>query len=153
MQWKFKGIRFVLAICFFALILAACGAAKSPAAGEAKPFANACDKANDGKDIAVEGYLRFPESFTGSDNVILRLYESDNFDGSPVGVQIDFGTQANQVKAVTDQYSDTDLMVTLATGGSAPFGTKVKVSGYVYFPLVDQDFTCGLESPYLEAAQ
>ncbi len=85
--------------------------------------------------------------------MILRLYETNNYDGAPVGVQIDFGTQANQVKDVTDQYSDSDLTVYLANGQPAAYGTKVKVSGYVYFPATSQDFACGLETPFVESAQ
>lgn len=154
MQRQLMVIRYFLALGLIAVLTAACSqAAKTPGAGEARQFSTACDKANDGKDVAVEGYLRFPESFTGSKDVILRLYETPNFDGSPIGVQIDFGTQANQVKAVADQYSDSDLTVYLANGGPAQFGSKVKVSGYVYFPLVGQDFTCGLENPYIESAE
>jgi hypothetical protein len=145
--------RFFMVLSLAILLLAACGPAKTPAAGQDTPFANACDKANDGKNMAVEGYLRFPESFTGSTDVILRLYETDNYDGSPVGVETNFGTQANQVKMVSDQYADSDLTVYLADGSSAPFGTKVKVSGYVYFPLVGQDFACGLSTPFIELAQ
>jgi hypothetical protein len=153
MRSNFQGIRFFMAVCIFTLILTACGAAKTPAVGTAVQFANVCDKANEGKDVAVEGYLRFPESFTGSMDVILRLYEADSFDGAPVGVQIDFGSQPNQVKMVSDQYADSDLTVYLADGSSAPFGTKVKVSGYVYFPLTGQDFACGLETPLVESAE
>ena len=154
MQRQLKVGRFFLALGFFAVFMAACSqTAKTAGVGEAKQFSTACDKANDGKNVAVEGYLRFPESFTGSKDVVLRLYETSNFDGSPIGVQIDFGTQANQVKAVADQYSDSDLTVYLADGGPAQFGSKVKVSGYVYYPLVGQDFTCGLDTPYLESAE
>ena len=119
-------IRFCLAFSLLALSLTACSAAKTPAAGESVQFSNACDKANEGKNVAVDGYLRFPKSFTGSSDVILRLYETDSYDGASVGVQIDFGTQANQVKTVTDQYSDSDLTVFLANGHPAAFGTKVK---------------------------
>ena len=153
MRSNFLAIRFFIVFSLLALALAACGPAKTPAAGEAVQFSNACDKANNGKDVAVEGYLRFPESFTGSTDVILRLFATNNYDGAPVGVQIDFGSQANQVKAVTDQYSDSDLTVFLANGQPAPYGTKVKVSGYVYFPATSQDFACGLETPFVESAQ
>ncbi len=61
MRSNFLAIRFFIAFSLLALTLAACGPAKTPAAGEAVQFSNACDKANNGKDVAVEGYLRFPE--------------------------------------------------------------------------------------------
>lgn len=141
-----------LTVTLLTLTLAACAQA-TPTAGEARTFANACDKANDGKRIALTGYLRFPDSFTGDQSVVLRLYESDAFEGTPIGVQTSFGTQPNQVETVGDQYQDTDLKVHLANGQVAPFGTPVRVSGRVYYPLVSQDFDCGLENPLVELAR
>jgi hypothetical protein len=140
---------------FIALALAACGQATptpGPTVGEAKDFNSVCDKANNGKRVAVVGYLQFPASFTVSDSVVLRLFAGNDFAGSAVGVQINFGTQANQVQTVTDQYTDADLRVYLANGQVAPYRTKVKVSGQVYFPLTSQDFACGLENPLVELA-
>lgn len=138
------------------LAIVACGGAASasaPSPIEIKDFAAACDKANDGKSIAVTGYLRFPDSFTGDQSVVLRLYEGNDYTGTPIGVQIDFGTKANQVQPVTDPYTDSDLKVNLADGQVAPYGTKVKVSGKVYYPLIDQDFTCALENPLVQLAR
>ena len=143
--------RWILSTCILVCLITACAGA-APTTGESKDFANVCDKANDGKRIATVGYLRFPDSFTGSDNVVLRLYHADDFSGSPIGVTLDFGTSANQVEAVTDQYQDSDLKVHLSNGQVSPFGTEVKVSGNVYFPLVSQDFACGLDNPLVESA-
>jgi hypothetical protein len=56
----------VLSLLVFSL--AACGEA-APTVGEAKEFTTACDKANDGKRVAVEGYLRLPQSFSGDESV------------------------------------------------------------------------------------
>jgi hypothetical protein len=143
--------RSLVALSLVALALAACSKA-APTVGEAKDFTAACDKANDGKRIAVAGYLRFPDSFTDDQSVVLRLYEADDFGGKPIGVDIEFGTQANQVEKVTDQYKDNDLKVHLADGQVAGFGTRVRVSGKVYFPIVAQEFECGLENPLVESA-
>lgn len=144
--------RIFLIFCLVTLLLSACGGSSPPTEGQAVDLATACDKANDGKRIAVVGYLRFPDSFTGDQSVLLRLYQSTDFSGTPIGVQIDFGTQANQVEPVKDQYSDSDLKVHLSDGQMAQFGTQVKVSGKVYYPLVSQNFDCGLENPLVEAA-
>ena len=143
--------RWILSACVLVCLITACASA-APTTGELKDFASVCDKANDGKRIAAVGYLRFPDSFTGSDNVVLRMYNVNDFSGSPIGVTLDFGTNANQVEPVTDQYQDSDLKVHLSNGQVTQFGTKVKVSGNVYFPLVSQDFTCGLDNPLVEAA-
>lgn len=143
--------RLVLALSLVAMTIAACGDA-TPTVGEAKAFAAACDKANDGKRIAVEGYLLLPDSFTDSQSVVLRMYESDAFSGTPIGVQMRFGTGANQLEEVPNEYTDDDLKVHLADGQVVGYTTKVRVSGTVYFPLVEQDFVCGLENPLVEAA-
>ena len=140
----------ILGMLAFALV--ACGDSGPPTVGEAKDFATACVKANEGKRIAIEGYLRFPESFTGDSSVVLRLYESDDYKGQPIGVQTPFGSAANQVEKVQKKFSDTDMMVNLASGQVSGFGEKVKVSGKVYYPLVAQEFECALENPLVEAA-
>jgi hypothetical protein len=144
-------LRIFIAFSLLACLLAACSQ-PAPTIGEAKDFAVVCDKANNGKRVAVEGYLRFPDSFTGDQSVVLRLYETDSFQSKPIGIQTEFGTQTNQVDKVTDQFSDSDLHVHLANGQTAEFGQKVKVSGSVYFPLVGQEFDCALENPLVEAA-
>jgi hypothetical protein len=144
--------RILLATCLLSLLLSACGGSAPPTEGQATDFATACDKANDGKRIAVVGYVRFPDSFTGDQSVLLRMYDTNDFSGKPIGVQIDFGTQANQVEPVKDQYSDSDLKVHLSNGQVAQFGAQVKVSGKVYYPIVSQDFDCALENPLVEAA-
>jgi hypothetical protein len=138
----------------FMFMLAACSQpASAPTVGQAKDFATACDKSNNGQRIAVVGYLRFPDSFTGSDSVVLRLYEKDDYKGQPIGVQINFGDQPNQAAMVGDNYTDKDLQVHLANGQVAGYGTAVKVSGKVYYPAVAQDFPCALENPLVETAQ
>ena len=133
---------------------AACGggASEPPTAGEMKDFASLCDKANEGKRVAVIGFLRFPEKFTGTRSVVLRLYAGDDYAGAPIGVQTQIGDQANQVGLAPKAYSDKDLKVHTSDGQVAGYGTKVKVSGKVYYPLVGQDFQCGLENPLIESA-
>jgi hypothetical protein len=146
-------IRTFLAVLLLAMTLGACSSSSAPTEGEAKDFATACDKTNDGKRIALQGYLHFPDSFTGNQSVVLRMYESNDYSGKPIGVQIEFGTQPNQLQTVPDQFTENDLKVHLASGQVAQFGTKVKVSGKVYYPLVGQDFDCSLENPLVELAQ
>jgi hypothetical protein len=145
--------RYVLFIVIVLMTLVSgCGGKQAPTTGEARPFANVCDQVNKGKRVSVVGYLRLPQEFTGDMSVVLRLYENDSFAGKPIGVQTDIGSQANQMEAVPMQYSDDDLKVHLAGGQLAQLGTKVKVSGKVYFPLADVDFDCGLENPLIELA-
>ena len=65
---------------------AACGGSspEPPTTGETKEFASVCDKANEGKRVAVAGFLRFPEKFTGTSSVVLRLYAGGDYAGAPV---------------------------------------------------------------------
>lgn len=133
-------------------VLAACSEGP-PTVGEHRDFGAVCEKANDGKRVSVEGYLRFPESFTGSLSAVLRLYQGADFTGTPIGVQTRIGTQANQMELPPKQYTDKDLKVHLSDGQVVGIGTKVKVSGKVYFPTVGQDFTCSLENPLIESVK
>jgi hypothetical protein len=143
--------RIIMGLCLIVMLLTACSSA-APTTGDLKDFGTVCDKANDGKRIAAVGYLRFPDSITGTDNVVLRLYNSSDFTGATIGVTVNFGTQPNQVELVQDQFKDSDLKVHLSNGQATIYGTKVKVSGDVYFPVVAQEFACGLDNPLVEGA-
>jgi hypothetical protein len=56
------------------------------------------------------------------------------------------------VENVPASYADDDLRVHLADGQIATYGTKVRVSGKMYYPSVEQDFVCGLENLLIEPA-
>src|ERR1051325_7464112 len=116
------------------IFCAACGggASEQPTAGETKDFASVCDKANEGKRVAVVGFLRFPEKFTGPSSVVRRLDGGSDYAGAPVGVQTRIGNQANQVELAPKEFTDKDLKVHTSDGQMAGYGTKVKVSGKVY---------------------
>ena len=144
-------------IFFIGLLIfcAACGGGSTepPTAGETKEFASVCDKANEGKRVAVAGFLRFPDKFTGTSSVVLRLYAGGDYAGAPIGVQTKIGNQANQAELAPKEFTDKDLKVHTSDGQVAGYGTRVKVSGKVYYPLVGQDFKCGLENPLIESAR
>ncbi len=143
-------------VCTGLLIFcAACGSSspEPPTTGETKDFASVCDKANEGKRVAVAGVLRFPEKFTGTSSVVLRLYAGGDYAGAPIGVQTRIGNQANQAELAPKEYTDKDLKVHTSDGQVAGYGTRIKVSGKVYYPLVGQDFKCALENPLIESAR
>ncbi len=121
--------------------------------GPLQSFSSACDKPNEGENIAVEGYLRLPDSFSASRTIELLLYPDPSFSGKPIGVSMPFGNGPNQVRPITSSYRDEDLQVRLADGTRIPFRTKVRVSGVVIFPAFPQDFECGLEHVYVERAK
>jgi hypothetical protein len=111
----------LLCVCTF---IAGCAEAE-PIAGRDTAFSSVCDKANEDQSITVTGFLRFPESFSGTVSVVLRLYETNAYAGEPIGVTMKFGTRVNRVDEVSDQYVDEDLLIYLADGGRAGFGTQV----------------------------
>ncbi len=121
--------------------------------GPLQDFANACDKVNEGELIAVEGYLRLPDSFTNGATVELRLYSDLSFRGQPIGVTMSFGDAPNQATRIDSSFRDSDLKVHLADGSQVPFGTRVRVSGIMYYPIAAQEFECGLQNPHVELAK
>jgi len=149
-----KILCFSLVVCTLAFLLVACGSSekKPPTVGEVKDFDTACDKSNDGKRIAVQGYLRFPEEVNRKVGLVLRLYKTKDFSGKPVGVSVEIGSKPNQVEFMPKEYTDKDLKVHMTDGQVAGFGARVKVSGDVYYPLVGQVFQCALSNPLVELA-
>ncbi len=142
----------LVVITLMALRITACSP-RIARPGILQDFSNACDKANEGQEIAVEGYLRLPDVLTSSNSVELRLYRDATFSGKPIGVTMRFGNGPNEATKITTAYQDKDLQVHLANGTAVPFRTRVRVSGRMYYPLVPQDFACGLENPYVEPAK
>jgi hypothetical protein len=152
------------ALSLAVLALAACEG--RPTEGEPRDFANACDKANDGHRVAVEGYMRLPETITvdkpvrsggdGVEIVVVRLFETPNFNGTPIGVDIDFGSEPNTMDEIPNGargFTDADLKVHVNNGQTVTYGQRVKISGTVYFPvsgLSHVEFTCGLSNPLIE---
>jgi len=139
-----------------AFMFTACGSEekKPPTVGETRDFAAVCDKANEGKRVAVVGYLRLPDELDRKSTVVLRLFPSADFSGQPVGVSsFPFGKEAQQIEFIPKDFSDKDLKVHTADGQVATSGTKVKVSGDVYYPTVGQTFQCALSNPLVELAK
>jgi hypothetical protein len=149
---KGKNMMWLRILLIVTLLLLVSCSDDPPTVGTDQTFATACDEANDGQRIALQGYLRLPDSFTGDQSVVLRLYETDTFSGVPVGATIPIGTEANEMADVPVSYSDNDLLINLNDGSVAGNGDRVKVSGKMYYPLVDQDFECGLENVLVEPA-
>src|SRR5579864_2257729 len=114
-------------IACFSLALAAvalvAGSEGPPSVGEPRTFDSVCDKANDGHRVAVEGYLRLPDTITVLTNrggssateiLVVRLFQSGTYAGTPIGVNFDTGSGANQMDELPrPSYTDADLKVHL----------------------------------------
>ena len=148
-------MRNLIALCLIALASASCGSSeeKPPTVGETKSFATACDKANEGKRIAVDGFLRLPEELNRKTGPVLRLYPTTDFSDKPIGVSTNTGDQPNQVAFLPKEYTDKDLKIKTSDGQVVPAGSKVRISGDMYFPTVGQVFQCALSNPLVEIAK
>jgi hypothetical protein len=135
-----------------AIFVIAC-TSESPRAGELQAFDRACDKANEGDWIAVEGYLRLPDILVPGCSVELRLFRDRTFRRTPIAATIPFGGSPDQAIKISSAYQDNDLKIHLADGTLVPFGTRVRVSGLMYYPMIPQDFECGLRDLYIQAAK
>jgi hypothetical protein len=142
--------------------LVACTEAPTP--GEPTDFASVCGRSNDGRRIAVAGYLQLPDSIDvvssgdGSrkqaEHVTVRLFSSDQFAGTSIGVDLDVGTGPNTLADIPGEYifTDSDLKVHLADGETSTYGQRVNVSGKVYFPSSSDaaDLSCDLANPLMQ---
>lgn len=144
MRGRLALLAFLTALCISACVPATAGP------GIFQRFANACEKSNEGQRIALDGYLRLPDTVDNSRSVELGLYPDLTFSGKPVGVMMLFGNGPNQAQKIPAAYHDDDLKVRLADGRVVPFGTRVRVSGRMYYPIVHRDFACILENPYVQ---
>jgi hypothetical protein len=141
-------------------LLAGCGGPPTP--GEPKTLANVCDRANDGKRVAVEGYLSLPSSFSessGSASAPVIIRGDVQPAGDLIFVWVAYGSEANAMDKVGARYSQDDLKVRTKDGAIVGYQDKVRVSGTVTFPsrrpysldtpgvrLLD----CGLNTPLIE---
>lgn len=146
-------LAFTLILLFVSLTLSGCNS-EPPTPGALTTFAAVCNKENEGKRLALEGYLRLPDSFTGDASVVTRLFETADFIGTPVASTIPIGEGPNTMDMVPKQYSDADLKFRASDGSALGYGDKIQLSGTMYFPssLADVDFTCGLSNPLIEKA-
>ncbi len=145
-------VRILFVIVLASVCLTACNPGTAYP-GTLQDFSAACDKANEGQQIAVEGYLRLPDTLTSTSSVELRLYRDLSFEGRAIGVPMRFGNEPNEATPIVSAYRDQDLKVRLADGVIVPFRTRVRVSGKMVIPLAPSNFRCELENPYVEQAK
>jgi hypothetical protein len=103
--------------------------------------------------FAVEGYLRLPDILMPGSSVELRLFRDRTFRSTRIAATMPFGNGPNQVIKISSAYQDSNLKIHLADGTLVPFGTRVRVSGLMYYPVIPQDFECGLFDLYIQAAK
>jgi hypothetical protein len=153
--------RLPMAIGFLAVAFLA-GCDEAPTVGAPKTLSNVCERANDGKRVALEGYLALPSSFTegiSSESAPVVIRGGVPQSGDVTYVWIPYGSGPNSMQKVGDTYSQQDLKVFTKDGGAVGFRDQVRVSGTVAFPsrrpyevnspdgrLLD----CGMNNPLIE---
>ncbi len=157
MSQIFTRFRALLMVC--GLMLVACGDSEPPTKGEVISYAQVCDKANEGKRIAVDGYLRAPEQFGRKDiSLVLRLGTTpDRKDLAAVSstVKVDQDRRSpNTMNPLPSNYTDADLQVRTHEGKVVSNLDKVRVHGTLYFPssIATVEVKCGLSNPLIELA-
>jgi len=56
----------------------------------------------------------------------------------------------NQIEKLKNPYSHENMKIYLADGSNSDFGEKWRVSGIVYFPIVDQDLVYEISKTLVE---
>ena len=142
----------------FGFLVAACGQSGPPTRGVAVTFEAACDKANLGKRLMLEGFVDYPVS--GYDDkaatVMLRLRARLASWENTVGASAKLGHEANSVENPPEQYKNDyknrDLRLHLNDGRVVGYSNKVKVSGTMYYTSAPGPgaYTCGLANTLYE---
>ncbi|KAF3887427.1 MULTISPECIES: hypothetical protein [Nostocales] len=142
---------FILPLLANIILLVGCtGEPETPTIGQMTNFHSVCHKGNDGKRVAVEGYLTLPTSIKNN-ILVLRLRQSKNFGSTVIGVSSNFGDEPNKVSPLPLVYKHRDLKIRTHNGQTASYLDKVRVSGKVYFPISNLvEFQCGLSNPLIE---
>jgi len=139
-----------------ALALAVTGCSDGPKGpGVPTPVESACDKANDGKRLQVEGYLDFPKSFKSKEiTIMMRLRPALEASAKVVGVSVGLGNAANQVELPPKEFTPADMKVHTQDGKVIGYRDKVKVTGTMYYPssMAQVEFQCGLTNTFVESA-
>jgi hypothetical protein len=134
------------------LMLTACSEGP-PTPGTLVTFDNVCDKANEGKRVAVEGYLTFPSEFKEHDiSIMMRLRPApDGHSKNVIGASVKLGSQVEEPPV---SFSQKDMKLHAADGKVLGYHDKVRVSGSMYYPssIAHVEFECALSNTLIESA-
>lgn len=112
-----------------ALAVGGCGGGAQPPA--ALTLATACDAGNEGRHVAVDGYLRFPDRLRISRTAQIAMFSAPGGDGDRQRVEFTIGDGPNQLERPALQYTPTSLRVRAADGAEVTINDRVRVTAKV----------------------
>lgn len=125
-------MKYALLAALSGLIL---GCSSAPPPATPMTFATWNVKANDKKQISLEGYVRLPAAAMVSDTMLLELHEKPEGKSSYVDFSTRIGSGKNEVEKPPKDYTDKDLKLHANDGSLVGPQDKVRVSGkMVYSP-------------------
>jgi hypothetical protein len=142
-----------IVILLISVLLVACGQSGPLARGVPVKFEEACNKANEGKRLMLEGYVDFPLGFDNGDkSTVMRVRPLLSSWEYTVGAVATFGHGPNNVEVPRENYKSRDLRLHLAEGQVVTYWNKVKVSGTMYFATGQRPgaYTCALKNTLYE---
>lgn len=131
-----------VALAAFAAV--GCGGGSDPPTPVA--LAAACDDANDGRQVIVEGYLRFPERLRISTSTVIDVFAEPGGRGDRQQVELPIGDQPNQLERPSATYTPTSLRVTAADGAEVTINDRVRITAEV----ARDDTGCLMRDPQVE---
>lgn len=109
------------------------GCSSAPPPATPMTFDNWKDKANDQKQISLEGYVRLPAAALVSDTMLLELHEKPEGKDRYADFSTRIGSGKNQVEKPPKDYTDKDLKLHANDGSLVGPKDKVRVSAKVIY--------------------
>jgi hypothetical protein len=141
-------------ICALA-VSAGCNSDTPTAQGVLVTFDTVCDTSNEGKRVALEGFLNFPSKFNAkAPSIVMRLQGAPTRTSKVIGASFSLNAGSNTIIAPPDKYNENDLKAITHDGKSADYTTRVKVTGVVSYSnsLDSLAFKCLITNTRLEIA-
>jgi hypothetical protein len=137
------------------MYLAGCGDGVPPGDGTVVTFDTVCDKGNEGKRVALEGFLDFPDRFNAkAATVVMKLKAAPTQTSRTIGARVKLNAGNNALAAPPDKYNENDLRAISHDGKPAGYRTRLKITGTMTYTdsLETRAFTCHLADTRIELA-
>jgi hypothetical protein len=134
-----------LGICFVLLATLAMVSCGPPEPGTPVTFDTACDLANDGKRVSLEGYPQLPTFLMVGDDFRADFYPEPGAQGESIGVYFTVGTGANQAEDIPEDFTDADLKIHTKDNAIVSVDDHIRVHGKMSVAGEGDTFVCFLD--------